>query len=248
MWGVVSCAAVSGPARDALEDQLQAENRLIKKNSELALRENEVLKTENANCRSEVKKLHEVLQQIQADLDALNQKYAQDMEKANEAYQNLCEHFSALEMESDKKIRTLTESNASLEKKLSDEASRFNQLLKEQKDAFLSEKNMLQTEYEEKIKTLEIQLALFRKESEEKKQHIELLEKNKQDDQTKINNLEKTIKEFKDLIEQNEHQFQELMSAHQRLQNDNQEKQIIIDQLNEKLKSLEPSVRPSAVP
>jgi uncharacterized protein YoxC len=235
----VSCASMPGQNRDALQDQLKAENRLMKKNSELALRENEVLKTENAQYKSEVKKLSEALQRLTGDLEALKGKYDEDMARANDAYEDLCNHFTVLEIESDQKIQTLTESYAAIEKQCSDEVSNLNRQLKEQQETFSAERNLLITGFESRIKKLDVLLGSSRQESTEKDKKIEALEKDQQKAGSTITDLEKTIHDQNEKIKHFETLNQDLVSSNQKFQKDIEEKQITIEQLTEKLKGLD---------
>ncbi len=226
-----SCASISGQHRDVLQEQLKAENRLIKKNSELALRENEVLKRENAQYRSEVEKLTEKAQQLADDLESLNGKYEEDMARLNDAYKDLYDHFTFLKQETDEKIQALTESNTLLEKRFADEVSRLNGLMEDQKVAFHTERDLLKDGFESKIKKLEARLELSRQESDEKEKTIESLEKDRQEVQARIIELDKTITVQNEKIKQSEHQYQEMMASSQQLLKDIDEKQAIIDEL-----------------
>lgn len=235
----VSCASIPGQNHDALQDQLKAENRLMKKNSELALRENEVLKTENAQYKSEAKKLGEAVQRLTGDLEALKGKYDEDMARANDAYEDLCNHFTVLEIESDQTIQTLIESYAALEKQCSDEVSNLNHQLNEQQKSFSAERNLLKTGFESRIKELDVLLGSSRQESSEKDKKIESLEEDQQKAGSKIIDLEKTIHNQNEKINRFETLNQDLVLSNQQFQKDIEEKQITIDQLTEKLKGLD---------
>lgn len=239
LGAAASCASISGQHRDILREQLKAENRLIKKNSELALRENEVLKRENAQHRSEIEKLTETAQQLTDDLDSLNRKYQEDMARLDDAYKNLYDQFITLKLESDEKIQELTSSNELLEKRFAKEVSKLNGLLEEQKVAFHTERDLLKAGFESKIKKLEARLALSRQESDEKEKTIESLEKDRQEVQARIIELDKTVTVQNEKIKQSEHQYQEMMSSSQQLLKDIDEKQAIIDALTATLHKLQ---------
>jgi chromosome segregation ATPase len=211
---------------------------MIKKNAELAMRENEVLKRENAQYKSETEKLTAQVQVLAGELEALNAKYDEDVAKLNDAYENLCDHFTALELESDKKIQTLTESNAALEKRISDEVLRLNALLEDQKAAFQSERDLLKSESHAKVNGLEEKLSIAKKESAEKDTAIESLKKDHQKDQAQVTALEKTVRDQNEKIKDSETKFRDIQASHQQLQKQMDEKQTIIDQLNAKLKGL----------
>jgi predicted nucleic acid-binding Zn-ribbon protein len=119
---LASCATIQGQRHgdEGLLEQLRAENRLMKRNSELALRENEVLKTENARYRSEANNMKKKLERLRNDIEALNMKYTEDVTRANDAFDHLSGEFAAFRQESDEKNRALTEAYALLEQ-ISDE-------------------------------------------------------------------------------------------------------------------------------
>lgn len=85
---LTSCVSIPGrrSGGDGILEQLRAENRLLKRNSELALRENAVLKTENERYRSEINNQKRKLERLRNDLDAMAMKYAEDTSRAEEAY------------------------------------------------------------------------------------------------------------------------------------------------------------------
>jgi chromosome segregation ATPase len=239
MGAAASCIPILERNRNVLQDQIMAENRLIKKNSELALRENEVLEKENAQYKSEVEKLNETIQRLTDNLEALNRKYEEDMANLNDAYKNLSDHFTSLKQESDEKIQALSESKAALEKQFSDEVSKLNVLLRDQKVAFHAERDLLKDSFEFKIKELEARLSLSKQKSDEKDKTIETLEKTHQEDQAWIIALDKTVNEQNEKIKQSEHNYQEIMTSNQQLQKDIDEKQSIIDQLTATINGLQ---------
>jgi chromosome segregation ATPase len=239
MGAATSCIPILERNRNVLQDQIMAENRLIKKNSELALRENEVLEKENAQYKSEVEKLNETIQRLTDNLEALNRKYEEDMANLNDAYKNLSDHFTSLKQESDEKIQALSESKAALEKQFSDEVSKLNVLLRDQKVAFHAERDLLKDSFEFKIKELEARLSLSKQKSDEKDKTIETLEKTHQEDQAWIIALDKTVNEQNEKIKQSEHNYQEIMTSNQQLQKDIDEKQSIIDQLTATINGLQ---------
>jgi chromosome segregation ATPase len=238
---VASCASIPGQSQNQVQDQLKAENRLMKKNSELALRENEVLKTENAQYKLELDQLNETVQQLSEDLATLKVKYDEDMARANDAYENLCDHFTALEQESDGKIQELTESNTALEKRFSDEVSRLNGILEDQKTAVQSERDLMKSGFESKLKELEEQVSLSKRESAEKDKAIESLEKNNKEAKSRISALEKTVKDQDENLKQSETNYKDMVVSNQRLQKDIDAKQAVIDELNAKIKAMQDS-------
>ena len=239
LGAATSCIPVREQTPNVLQDQIMAENRMIKKNSELALRENEVLKSENAQYKSEVEKLNETVRRLTDDLEALNEKYKKDMARLNNAYKNLHGNFTSLEQESNKKIQALTESKAALEKQFSDEVTKLKGLLEDQKVAFNAERDLLKAGFESKAKELEVQLSLSKQVSDEKDKTIESLKKDHQEDKARIIALDKTVNEQNEKIMQREHNYQEIMTSTQQLQKDIDEKQAIINQLTATINGLQ---------
>ncbi len=242
LWMVVSCATISGMDTGSKDDELKAENRLMRKNRKLALRENEVLKTENMQYRAKVNKLNAALSDLRVALESLHCQYNEDMTRINEAYDDLSDQLMWLEETSDEKILNLTETNLALEKKYADDVSALNEQLKKQQAAFTSERELLQTKYETKVKALEDQLSLSTQELNEKDIVIKSMETSQAESQVRITNLEKIVQEQDQIIKKGEKDFQELLKSSQNLQKIIEEKQAMIDSLNQQRGSVpEPS-------
>lgn len=72
---LTSCAGMPGgpasPMSNSPRDQIEAENRLMRNNLSLAMRENEVLKEENLRYKSEVTQLSDCVARLTADIETM---------------------------------------------------------------------------------------------------------------------------------------------------------------------------------
>ena len=104
---LASCAAMPGGREKLTTDHLCAQNRLMKNQLNLAVRENEVLKEENLHYKSELNNLNQTISKLQCDIESLNVRYNDDMAKRDGLYENLRTQFNLLENESEEKIKKL---------------------------------------------------------------------------------------------------------------------------------------------
>jgi len=223
------------------QDQVHAENRMMKKNLELALRENEVLKTENARYKSQVKELNNAVSKLNEDIASLTLKYDEDtarlndeLTRLNESYEILVNDFTRADQESCQKISELTAQNTGLQKELAEETDRLNTIIKDQKASFDAQ---LKTAGEEvaatkagctkRETTLQDQLSASKQAATEKDSAIKTLEQTRQETLKKAAVLEKTIQEQTEKIRQME-------KAHQDFKKVIEEKQAVIDKLSRK--------------
>ncbi|MBU0993267.1 MAG: hypothetical protein KJ737_12300 [Proteobacteria bacterium] len=237
---ITSCASIPRQAPDLIKDQFRAENRLMKKNLDLALRENEVLKTENLQYKSKVNQLNKTVSKFKADLESLNNKYNEDMIRMNEDYETICANLTALEEQSDAKIEELTRLNSGLEKKLSDDVARLNGQLDKQQLSFTAERKLLKAGYESKMLELENQLSLSKQESDKKDAAIASMTADLKEAQARIVDMEKTVKEQNEMIKKGEKERQELTQSSQDLQKITEEKRTMIDESNPKTGTIQP--------
>jgi chromosome segregation ATPase len=234
---VMSCTTISGGSHDQLEDQYQAENRLMKNKLNLALRENEILNAENAHYKKDLNDLHAKVESLNTAIESLNKKYDADMAQMNARYEELCAQYTMLEQDSDKKIETLTSSKTALEKEFDDEVSRLNQAIKDQQKAFSKERDQLNSELTTKTQEYEKQTSLLTQEIIDKESTIDSLADSQKQDQEKIGDLEKAVKEGKTKADEFNVKNQSLTEANQKLQKIIDDKQAQIDDLNRKLAS-----------
>jgi len=190
-------------------DQVNAENRMMKKNLELALRENEVVKTENARYKSQVKKLKKEVSSLNDDLASLTLKYDEDttrlndeITRINESYDILVNDFTRADEENRQAISELTSQNTGLQKQLADETDRLNTAIKDQKALFDAQLKASQEELTamkagcvERETALQNRLTASKQAAAEKDAAIKTLEQTRQEALNKVTDLEKTIQE-----------------------------------------------------
>ncbi|PIP41570.1 MAG: hypothetical protein COX19_03210 [Desulfobacterales bacterium CG23_combo_of_CG06-09_8_20_14_all_51_8] len=260
---VTSCASIPGRGPDTPEDHIKAENRMMNKNLDLALRENEVLKTENMGYKSDVATLNEKVLNLNAEIQSVNKKYNEDMAQMNESYEDLCLRFESLERESDVTIAELTDINMALEKKNADEITKFKGLLQAQSDSFNSERDSLKAEFASRMMEMEKQLASVKQMVQEKDAailllvgnlkkanelavHLESVVKERDETLKKANelavHLEGAVKKQDETLQRKDKEYQELVTSNRKLQADIDEKQAKIAEL---IKNLPPAPEPA---
>ncbi|MFZ2634079.1 MAG: hypothetical protein WA081_14430 [Desulfosalsimonadaceae bacterium] len=252
LYLALACASMPtmpmGQNQALAKDQVHAQNRIMKKNLDLALRENEVLKTENEQYKSHVKELDCTISTLNADMESLTTKYNEDTASLNEeiaelnnSYETLHNDFTLLEQESGQRISELTEQNHGLEKQLAAETTRLNSVIKDQKASFDSQltaaaKELASTKdgCASRELALQNQLSESKKAAVKKDADIQSLEARHQEALKKTAALEKTLQEQTEKIQKMEKAHQELITSRQDLQKTIKEKQTVIDKLSQK--------------
>jgi len=158
-----ACIALSGSQADRPGEMLNAENRLMKNNLDLALRENKVLKEENLQYKAETSRFMKEVGRLHDDIDSLNRKYDMDMTVVTEQYNNVSDQYAFLEESTGKKIQALTDLNRNLDKKMKNEISRLNAGMAEQKADF--EKSRLTLEQDFGVRLSSMAASLTEKEA-----------------------------------------------------------------------------------
>jgi len=252
---ILSCATMptmpvmaTGNNKTVDQDQVHAENRIMKKNLDLALRENEVFKSENAQYKSEVKNLKKDIAAVTDELAELTEKYNEDttrlneeLARLNESYEIMMNALTLMEQESSQKIADLTDQNTGLQKRLTDETARLNTVITDQKASFetqlkTAEKTLAATKAGciDRETALQGQLTASKQAMTEKDAVIKTLEQTRQETMKKATALEKTIQEQTEKIQDLKKINQELTSARESLQKALAEKQAMINTLSRK--------------
>lgn len=242
---VLSCASMPmmpvNQRQAAANDQAHAENRIMKKNLDLALRENEVFKSENSRYKSEVKGLKKELASVKEELAALTETYNDDttrlneeIARLNESYEIMVTDFTRMAQESQQHIAELTDQNKGLQTHLIDETERLNVAIKNQKAIFETQlKTAEETLAAEKAgcnareTALQSQLTTSKQALAEKDAAIKALEQARQDAMKNQAVLEKTLQEQAEKIRDLEKTNQELTAAQKTTQKPVEEKQAI---------------------
>ena len=144
-------------------EQVKAENRIMKKNLMLALRENSVLKDENIQYKDENSRQKTKITLLESEMESLKKKYEQDIALLNEKYDNLNRKNLILEQESSSKIQELTAVNKALEGKMAVEITRLNENIRRQEETFNKERAEIETAFTAKELEYQKQLAQLKK-------------------------------------------------------------------------------------
>jgi chromosome segregation ATPase len=165
---IVSCSAAVKKDEMASNGQLLAENSVLKKRLPLIERENDVLSKENMQHRTRILGLETRVQQLIAEVTAVNEKYAKDMATNAEKIHNLQESIQKAEKESTSRIEQLMARN----KVLKDAQARQEQTHKEQmarqKKAFSQERKQIERKHAQKEQELTSELHQLKKTLEKK--------------------------------------------------------------------------------
>lgn len=148
---------------NALE-QIKAENRVMKQNMTLALRENSVLKEENIQYKSETGKLKARVKLLESEIQSLNKKHEQDIALLDERYENLNRQNQILSQESSTKIRELADINKDIEERMTKEITRLSENIRNQEEKFNNERAAAETAFSAKEQEYQKQLAQLKKE------------------------------------------------------------------------------------
>lgn len=144
---LLSCATLTPSPDESTEERIHAENRIMKQNLKLALRENSVLKEENIGIKEENSNLKSRVKLLESEIISLGKKHSEDIILLNEKYENLSRKNEILEKESTVKIRQLTEVNKALEEKLSSEIGRLTEENRKREEAFNKERLNMETDF-----------------------------------------------------------------------------------------------------
>jgi chromosome segregation ATPase len=132
----VSCATTRQMDPQARNDRISAEHSQMKMSMPLLERENEVLKEENLQYRSKVRKLEDGAKQLSTDLTRLSQEFEQAMEHVQTQNQLLQDRLDQQTQANDEAVKMLTALNQSTTEQLSAAMRGFNEKLTAQKSAF----------------------------------------------------------------------------------------------------------------
>jgi chromosome segregation ATPase len=158
-----SCASVNISSDGNVNEQLKAENRIMKNNLTLAVRENSVLKDENIQYKDNNNKLKTRVRLLESEIESLNKKHQQDIALLAEKYENLSRKNFILEQESSTKIQELTTVNKALEEKLSAEIALLNENMRKQDEKFNKERAAFETAFSSKELQYQKELAQLKK-------------------------------------------------------------------------------------
>ena len=185
-----ACATLSVKRAAGPDEKLNAENRLMKNNLDLAMRENKVLKEENLQYKSDTTRFKKEIRSLHDDIDSLNRKYDTDMAGMTEQYNNVSDQYASLEESTGKKIQELTDRNRNLDKKMKGEISRLNAGMADQKATFEKSRLALEADFAARLSSMETSLT-------EKEATISSMKSMHDDALLQIGTLRKEIDSYK---------------------------------------------------
>lgn len=158
---ILSCTSVNISPDGNVNEQLKGENRIMKKNLTLAVRENSVLKEENIQYKNDNSRLKTRVKLLESEMESLKKKYDQDVALLNEKYETLNKKNIILQQESSSKIEELTSINKVMEEKMTKDITKLNENIRSQEETFNKERAA-------------VELAFSAKEQEYQKQQAQL--------------------------------------------------------------------------
>ena len=224
LWTAPACVSLSGNHSAQPGDQLNAENRLMRNNLNLALRENEVLKEENLQYKAETARLKSDIKGLNDDINGLNKKYDTDTARMTEKYNNLSDQYALLENSTREKIQELTDLNQKLDKKMKSEIFRLNVAMAKQKASFEKTRQSLEQDHAGKEKEFAARLLSMTESLTEKTAVIASMKARYDEAQMQIENLRKEVDNYKTKVDDMGGQNQPPTESNRNLQKTEEDK------------------------
>ncbi len=171
----LSCTSIHLNPDSNVNEQLKAENRIMMKNLNLAMRENSVLKDENIQYRDDNSRLNSRIKFLESDIESLKKKYEQDIALQKEKNDNLNKKIAALQSESAAKIKELTDINKALDDRMTSEIGILNENIRKQEEKFISERAAAESLFLAKETEYQKQIAQMRNDAVALKTELESL-------------------------------------------------------------------------
>ena len=140
---VVSCKTLTTSECQRLNEELNAENRLLNRKVTMVTRQNSVYVEENLICKRDLDLKTAQHEKLRGDMESMERKLKGDITLLEQKYQNLQEKNRILEAQSSEKIKELTELNKQMEKKLGDEIAALHAAAKKSAEEFSREKEQM---------------------------------------------------------------------------------------------------------
>jgi len=164
----LSCTATMKDGMQPSDNQLLAENSMMKKRLPLVERESDVLKKENRQYRMKVQELEEKNKQLNLELE----KYTNDVAIGEEEINYLHELIQRIEKENSEKIEELISHKKVLEAKLARETHALKEEIATQKSAFVKEREQILQESAKRDLSKNLEINSLKKELEPKESQI----------------------------------------------------------------------------
>jgi len=192
---ILSCETVNGSRYQDLNEQLRAENSLMKNRLTLLQRENSILEDENFQKKKEIQQLNSKVEKLTSDLLSFKDKYQKDIALRETQYNNLEKKYSIMEKESLARIQDLTALNKNMETKLTLEIKQLNNTIKNLQDAFSKEREIMRNERMQKELAMSRQIEELKKSIDGKEGEIASQKTSLSELSLKLKEGEKSINE-----------------------------------------------------
>jgi hypothetical protein len=154
------------------DNQLFAENSMMKKRLPMVERENDVLKKENRQHRLKVQELEDQNKKLSLELSSLNEKYINDMAIGEEEIDYLHELVQRIEKENSESIEELISRNKILEANFVREIHALKEQISKQKAVFVKEREQILEESAKRDLSKSIEINTLKRELEPKESQI----------------------------------------------------------------------------
>lgn len=168
----LSCTAKMKDGVQASDNQLFAENSMMKKRLPLVERESDVLKKENRQYRTKIQELEAQNKKLSLELTSLNEKYTNDVAIDEEEINYLHELIQRIEKENSERIEELISQKKVLEAKLARDTQALKEEIAAQKSAFVKEREQILQENAKRDLSQTLEINSLKKEIEPKETEI----------------------------------------------------------------------------
>ncbi len=155
LFGLTACAGGSGVPgmnlNNAPRDQIEAENRLMRNNLSLAMRENEVLKEENLRYKSEVTQLIACVSRLTAEIEAMEGRHQDRLAEIKALFDQLRLRQAEMEMDYCWTIDELRSANIALGRETAVKLEEITAALKGRDETFKDTIAAVKTDFNGKL-------------------------------------------------------------------------------------------------
>lgn len=155
LFGLAACAGGSGVPgmnlNNAPRDQIEAENRLMRNNLSLAMRENKVLKEENLRYKSEVTQLSDCVSRLTAEIEAMEGRHRDRLAEIKTLFDQLRLQQNEMEMDYCWTVDELRSANIALGQETTAKLEEMTAALKSRDEAFKDTIAAVKTDFNGKL-------------------------------------------------------------------------------------------------
>jgi chromosome segregation ATPase len=168
----LSCTATMKDGMQRSDNQLLAENSMMKKRLPMVERESDVLKKESRQYRMKVQELEAQNKKLSLELTSLNEKYTNDVAIGEEKISYLHEFVQKIEKENSERIEEFIALNEVLETNFARESQALKEQISTQKASFVKEREQILEENAKRDLNQSIEINTLKKELEPKESQI----------------------------------------------------------------------------